>query len=907
MPVKQRLLVIDGNALIHRGFHALPPLHDQRGRMVNAVYGFTTTLLKAWKELKPTHIAATFDLRGPTFRHEAYAEYKATRVKAPDELYEQFPIVKSLVEAFHIPIYEAQGFEADDVIGTIVAHTPSIETIILTGDMDTMQLVDKTTKVYTMRKGLTDTQLYDPAAVEERYGIRPDQVIDYKALRGDPSDNIPGVKGIGEKTAVELLMTFGSLEKLYTALADNSKKVQALKPAVREKLLAHKTDAFLSKKLATIRQDVPLDFDLTTAALHHFNRAEVVTLFQELNFKSLVAKLPAEVSEAKTGSVRQHDLDAPAPDRPDQHYTLVNDDQTWTSFLRAVRSVRGFVIDTETTGVDPWQAKLLGISFCWQSGEAWYVPVTEERLAALRPILADPQIEKYGHNLKYDAEILSLNGAPIAPLTFDSMLASYVLNPGTRQHGLDALAFNELGYEMMPIEALIGPKGKDQRSMEDVPLEKLSWYSCEDADFTWRLMQKLKPRLAEASHEELMTKIEMPLVRTLVDMELAGIKIDVPFLSTMATTMRRNLQGIEKDIYAAAGSEFNINSPLQLKKVLFETLQLSTLGLGKTKTGVSTSADELEKLKDAHPIVPLIMQQRELQKLLTTYIEALPELVNKKTGRVHTSFNQAVAATGRLSSSAPNLQNIPIRTDLGAEIRKAFIAEKGYRLVTADYSQIELRIVASIAKDAAMMAAFSAGEDIHTRTAAHINNVPLDQVTLTMRRAAKAVNFGIIYGLGIHGLSQSEGISRDEAREFIEKYFAVHAQIKEYIERTKQLAHDQGYVETLLGRRRYFPEINSSNHGLRAQAERMAINAPVQGTAADIMKLAMIAVHDGLHAVSPKSRLLLQVHDELVVEVPEAEVAKVSTFVRETMEHAYTLNVPIKVDVGSGMNWGEAK
>ncbi len=906
---KQRLLIIDGNALVHRSFHAIPPLNNNQGEPVNAVYGFAATLLKAWKELKPTHIVATFDLKGPTFRHVEYDAYKAHRVAAPDELYEQIPKVKDLVRTFDIPIFELQGFEADDMIGTITKQAPkNVECVILTGDMDTMQLVDEKTLVFTLRKGMSDTALYTEAAVFERYSLHPNQIIDYKALRGDPSDNIPGVKGIGEKGATELLQTFGTLENIYTELADETKKALAIRESTREKLITYKSDAFMSQKLATIKRDAPIAFQLDAAAVHTYDRDKVVALLQELNFTSLLYKLP-EIKTPPAAKQAAFDLAiaAPAPKKEGHNYTLVNDDATWEKFLKLLREQKSFSIDTETTDLNPWKAKLLGLSFSWKQGEGWYVVAKDKWLEILKPILENEKIEKYGHNMKFDAEILAMNEIRLHPMSFDSMLASYVLNPGTRQHSLDAQVFIEFGYQMMPITSLIGPKGKKQLTMESVPLDKLSWYSSEDADFTWRLVERLRSKLKEVDESSVMNTIEMPVVPVLMDMELAGIKIDTDFLADMSKKVRGDLHKIEAKIYALAGQEFNINSPLQLKEILFEKLKISTEGLGKTKTGVSTAADELEKMKDRHEIIPIISQQRELAKLLSTYIDALPLLVNEKTGRVHTSFNQAVAATGRLSSSDPNLQNIPIRTDLGAEIRKAFIAERGFRLLSADYSQIELRVIASMAKDEAMMQSFNNGEDIHTRTAANINGVPLDKVTSQMRRAAKAVNFGIIYGLGYVGLSQGEGISRAEAKAFIEKYFSIHTNIKKWLDGTKELAHEQGYVETLFGRRRYFPDINSSNGMLVSSAERMAINAPIQGTAADLMKLAMVAVHAELPNVSPKSRLLLQVHDELIIESPMDDTEKVSKFLKTTMENVYKLAVPIIVEVGVGKNWGEAK
>lgn len=904
---KRKLLIIDGHALIHRSFHALPPLSNNKGELVNAVFGFTTTLLKSWKDLKPTHIVATFDLKGPTFRDELYKEYKATRVKTPNDLLAQVPMVKDLVRSFNIPIYEKAGFEADDLIGTITKQTKGMENIILTGDMDSMQLVDKNTKVYTMRKGITDTVLYDEVGVQQRYGLRPDQVIDYKALRGDPSDNIPGVKGIGEKTALDLLHTFETLENLYQALADETKKAQALKAGVREKLMTHKTEAFLSQQLATIKRDAPINFDLDAAAVKNYDRNQVVSMFQELNFKSLLNKLPDVSTPAAKQATIALNISAPAPKRDGQDYTLVDDETTWMRFLTELKKQTIFAIDTETTGINPWDSKLLGLSFSWKAGTGWYVIAKDEWLEKLRPILEDPQIKKIGHNMKFDAEILKLNGVDIAPLSFDTMLASYLLNPGTRQHSLDALAFSEFGYEMMPITSLIGPRGKNQLSMEDVPLDKLAWYSAEDSDFTWRLYEKLAPRLEERGITGLFHDIEMRTAYALVDVELAGVTVDLEFLADMSKRTHAELKKTEQKIYKLAGQEFNINSPLQLKEILFEKLKISTQGLGRTKTGFSTAADQLEKMKDAHPIIPMISHQRELSKLLSTYIDALPNMVNKKTGRIHTNYNQAVAATGRLSSQDPNLQNIPVRTDLGAEIRKAFVAGHGMRFIAADYSQIELRIIASMADDKAMIASFQKGEDIHTRTAANIAGLALDQVTPKMRRAAKAVNFGIIYGLGPVGLAQSEGISRDEARAFIEKYFTIHKSIKAWIENTKKFAHEKGFVETLFGRRRFFPEINSSNGMLVAAAERQAINAPIQGTAADMMKLALIKVHEGLPQVSTKAKLLLQVHDELIVEVPVAEVEKVSKFLKDTMESIYTLKVPIQVGIGVGKNWGEAK
>ncbi|MFH1171443.1 MAG: DNA polymerase I [bacterium] len=905
---KEKFVIIDGNALIHRSFHALPPLTTTKGEQVNAVYGFASVLLKVIKDLKPDYIAATFDLAAPTFRHKEYEQYKATRVKAAQELYDQIPRVKDLVRAFNIPIYEKEGFEADDLIGTVSAKLANrpIETTIVTGDMDTLQLVDNQTKVCTLKHGVGEIAIYGPREVRERYGLGPEQMIDYKALRGDPSDNIPGVPGIGEKTAIELLQLMGSVDALYDAMKNKSAKLKKIRPRVLELLEGHRREAELSKKLATIVRNVPIDFALNDARTHDYDRQQVVDLFQKLEFRSLLMKLPT------VKALHQAPARLPLTSHPKTkaRYALVETEAAFSLFLAALRQQKRFAFDTETTSLDPVQAQLLGISFCWKEGEASFLSVRHPRgaqwLQKLRSILEDPHVQKYGHNLKYDYQVLRQTGIVVLPLSFDSMIASYLLNPGSRQHGLDALAFGEFGYEMMPITALIG-KGKDQRPLADAPVDQLSWYSCEDADFTWRLCQKLRGELMQHNLERVFSLIEMPLVPVLADMELDGIKVDTAFLETMARHVRHNLKQIEADIHHDGGGAFNIQSPAQLKDVLFEKLKISTEGIGKTKTGLSTAAAELEKLQDAHPIVKKILAYREMSKLLSTYLEALPELVSPTTGRVHTDYNQTIAATGRLSSSNPNLQNIPTRTELGHAIRKAFIADRGNRLLSADYSQIELRIVADLASDEKMLATFRRGEDIHARTAAEINDVPLDQVTKSMRNAAKEVNFGVLYGMGVYGLASRTGISRDQAKAFIDKYFAVYRHVAIYLEKMKEHARRLGYVETIFGRRRYLPDINSRVAQLRNAAERMAVNMPIQGTAADLMKLAMIRIHQQLPSISPKSRMLLQVHDELVFEVPAREVQTVAKFVRGVMEGVEKISVPILVTLSEGMNWGELK
>lgn len=910
MPKREKFVIIDGNALIHRAFHALPPLTTTSGEVVNAVYGFTSILLKVLKEIKPDYIAATFDLAAPTFRHEEYEEYKATRVKAAQELYDQIPRVKDVVRAFNIPIFEQEGFEADDLIGTVAQKLKNrdIETIIVTGDMDTLQLVDDHTSVYTLKKGLGETTTFGPKEVEERYGLKPDQMVDYKALRGDPSDNIPGVPGIGEKTAAEILQHFHSIDELYIALNKNSKKLSAIKPRVVELLRANEKSARISYRLATIVQNVPIDFSLKACTSRSYDRQKVVDLFQKLEFKSLLTKLPTMTLFQQSRPAGEQTTIVPAGNkaRSKAKYTVIETQKDFETFLAQLQKAKRVAVDTETTDLDVIEAKLLGISFCFQEGEAHYVDVRKHPawVKKLRLFLEDANVGKIGHNTKYDYQILRGAGIEFAPLDFDTMLASYLLNPGMRQHSLDALAFSEFGYEMQSITSLIG-KGKNQIPVADVPVEQIGWYSAEDADYTFRLAKKLAPELVEKRVEPLFRKVEMPLVPVLAQMELTGIKVNGAFLKKNSAATHKQLASLEKAIYQDAGREFNINSPAQLKEILFDTLGISSKGIGKTKTGFSTAADELEKLRGLHPIVDRIVEYRELSKIRSTYLEALPELIKKETGRVHTDFNQAVTATGRLSSSNPNLQNIPVRTQLGREIRRAFIADKGSVLLAADYSQLELRIAAALAGDEKMLASFRQGEDIHTRTAAAIHGIPIEKVTKEIRRTAKEVNFGVLYGMGVYGLASRTGLTRDEAKRFIDKYFALYTGVAEYIERTKALARSQGYVETLFGRRRYLPEINAGAQQIRAAAERMAVNMPIQGTAADLIKMAMIVIHNDLPKVSLDSKMLLQVHDELVFEVPTADINRVAQFVKEIMETVEKLSVPIVVDISVGGNWGE--
>ncbi len=904
---KEKFIIIDGNALIHRAFHALPPLTTKDGRLMNAAYGFTTILLKALKDLKPDYIAVTFDLKGPTFRHEQYVDYKATRKKQPDELYDQIPIVKDIVKAFNIKIFEKTGFEADDVIGTLCKHKqvdrPEMLSLIVTGDMDTLQLVDDNTQVFTLRKGMSDTIIYDVKGVKEKYnGLLPEQMIDYKALRGDVSDNIPGVKGIGEKTAIDLLLKFKTLENLYQEIEKNSGKAQSIKERIRNLLVEFKSDALMSKDLATIRQNVEIDFNLEDCRVKEYDREEILRLFSELQFNSLLARLPeTKIQASMFGTAEKNQEDK-------HNYILIDNEIDFAKFFQELKKQKIFAFDTETTSLNVIDAKLLGVSFCWEQGRAFYVNVSNKNgayfLKKLGEVFTDSKIKKVAHNMKYDAAILQTHGIVMTNYYFDTMIASYLLNPGVAQHSLDNLAFVRFRHKMIPITDLIG-SGKNQISMAEVEVPKIAQYSGEDADYTWRLYEVLKIEMEKENLSKLFHEIEMPLVEVLIEMELNGVKIDVVTLKKISQKVSRKIKTLETKIYQLAGRPFNIKSPLQLKEILFDELHIATQGLKHTKTGISTAAPELEKLKGSHEIIDLIGDYRELSKLKSTYLEALPKLVNQKTGRIHTSFNQTITATGRLSSTNPNLQNIPIRTELGREIRRAFIPERGYRLISADYSQVELRVIACLAKDEEMMKVFRQGLDIHAATAAKIFGVKLEDVTKDMRRKAKEVNFGVLYGMGSTGLAQRTGISRAQAKDFIQKYFDSYKKVKEYTLEMVEQARKNQMVETMFGRKRYLPDINSGVQMIRAGAERMAVNMPIQGTAADLMKIAMIAVYQELKRKSPKTKMLLQVHDELVFEVPKDEIDKVAKIIDNKMEKIHQLCVPIKVDTEVGNNWDQ--
>lgn len=919
---KERLAVIDGHALIHRAYHAIPPLTTKDGELVNAVYGFTVILLNVIRDLKPKYIVVAFDLPGKTKRHEDYEAYKANRVKAPDDLVGQFERVRDIVQSLDIPIFEHVGYEADDVIGTIVKKAPAdIESVIVTGDMDELQLIDKKTKVYTMRRGFTDTVIYDEAAVFEKYRLTPAQFVDYKALKGDPSDNIPGVSGIGEKTASDLISTYGSLDDVY-------KNLDKIKPRIAEKLKTEKEIAYLSQKLSRIETNLKIDVDLKCCVVHEYDRSKVFSLFQELGFKSLLSKIPSEQEvSALPEEPQQITHRNPHAHLKKTQYHLVTDEQQLNNLATRLKRQTVVSVDTETDSINQIEASPVGISLSFIEGEAYYIPVAhivgsptsnsqqldkETVLKKLKEVLENPKIAKVGHNLKYDYVIFKKEGITLSPITFDTMIAAYLINPNARSQKLSDLAFTELGLSMIRIEELIG-KGKEQITFDKVKLDKATTYACEDADIALRLYKKLSEDLKKLDLLELMAKIEAPLIPVLGDMELAGIKVDQNKLLELSKYTDNRIDELEKTIKVRAGQDFNIASPAQLQTILFDKLKLhekiaDPKELKKLKTGgYSTAASELGKLRHLDPIVDELFEYRELSKLKNTYIDVLPKLISKKDDRLHTSYNQAITQTGRLSSSEPNLQNIPIRTDFGKKIRESFVADKGYVLLSADYSQIELRVIAHIAGDSLMQDVFREGRDIHTETAAKVYDVSDKKVTPQMRRIAKIINFGIIYGVSAHGLKEQAGVSYKEGKDLIDKYFALHPAIKEYSNKMISQAHELGYVETVFGRRRYLPEIKSSNFAVRGSAERMAINMPVQGTAADLMKLAMIDIVSGLAKISPKAKMLLQVHDELVLEVPSNDAEKVAKFIQEKMNNVITLNVPIETSVGWGPNWGETK
>ncbi len=931
-----KFVIFDGNAIVHRAYHGIPPLTTKEGLMVNAVYGFASMMLKVLHDLKPEYIAVTFDMAGgSTARLARYEKYKATRVKADQALYDQIPLVHHMVEAFSYPIYEKSGYEADDVIGTVVkkilGHKKNIETFIVTGDMDALQLVDEHTRVYTLRKGMNDIVVYDPAAVTARFGFGPELMVDYKAIRGDTSDNIPGVPGIGEKGATELIQKVGGIDEIYKKI--NKLKGLGFKDGLIKKLEEGKESAVMSRELAAIDCDVPeLGFTLEDCKIKPFDREKIIAMLRKFEFFSLLKRIPgmegAPTAAEKQPTTRLPTRQEKVKSKKTFEYTEVKTAEEAQALLKYIKERGVFACQKIVTGAGLFSAQLTGLLIVIDAHGYW---VSQKALEKILSIFADEKVELIGHDLKPLIKELRIHGVDVKNKLYDVMIASYLLSPGSRAHDAAAVVLKTVGVELKGASGQESLFGANYRALA----EELYHISVAG--------EQLRKELKAADNAGLLEKIEMPTLLVLSEMELNGIAVDTKKLAEMSERIKKEIDQVTKKIHGYAGGEFNIASPLQLREVLFEKLDIPVEGIKKGKTGLSTSAEQLEKMRGLHPIIEEIENFRELSKLQNTYVDVLPTLINPTTQRIHTTFNQAVAATGRLSSTDPNLQNIPIRTELGREIREAFIAEKGNVLMSADYSQIELRIVASLAQDKRMIEIFKNGEDIHTATAAAIQGVALDKVSKDMRRAAKEVNFGVLYGMGTHGLSWRAGISYQEAKEFIEKYFREFSGVKKYLEQTVEFTKKEGYCETLFGRRRYIPELSSSNFQLRAAGERMAVNHPIQGTAADLMKLGMIAVYEEIkkryppviltpsesrdesrgknlshsrldpsgRANSPQDdkriKMVLQVHDELVLEISKNMVDEVGKMVKEKMIGVTTLRVPIEVHVSGGLNWGEMK
>ncbi|RHR62296.1 DNA polymerase I [Parabacteroides sp. AF17-28] len=942
-----KLFLIDAYALIYRSYYAFikNPRINSKGMNTSAIFGFINSLEEVLRRENPTHIAVGFDPKGPTFRHEAYEQYKAQREETPEDIRKSVPYIKDIIEAYNIPILEVPRYEADDVIGTVAkqAEKEGFEVYMMTPDKDYGQLVSEHIFMYRPRFG-GDYEIMGVPQVLAKYGLTSvDQVIDLLGLMGDSSDNIPGCPGVGEKTAQKLLTEFGTIENLL----ENTDK---LKGSLQKKVIENMEQIRFSKFLATIKTDVPIQFDAAKCIREKMNEERLIEIYTELEFRTFINKLSGEPEKVKTefkststttatpaksskkkkvaengpiqGSLFEEFATEPtaAPKystlaslRTTLHtYHLVDTEEKRADLGRFLNEQDFFAFDTETDSIDPLKAGLVGMSFAVKENEAWYVPVPAEReeadkiLAHFAPALQNPKSLKIGQNIKFDILVVRKYGIRIAGPLFDTMIAHYLLNPELR-HGMDYLAETYLKYKTVHIEELIGPRGKKQLSMRDVPVAQVAEYAAEDADVTLKLKNYFAPYLEKEGLESLFYDIEMPLIYVLAEMEYTGVTVDTVALKQSSEELTATLKKLEKEIYELAGKKFNINSARQVGEILFVHLKLEEKAK-KTRTGsYSTSEDILEKMRSKHPVVGKLLEYRGLKKLLSTYIDALPELINPKTGKIHTSYNQAVTSTGRLSSTNPNLQNIPVRDELGREIRKAFTAENDNCIFfSADYSQIELRIMAHLSNDTHMIEAFRSGADIHAATAAKIYGIPVEEVTSDMRRKAKTANFGIIYGISVFGLAERLNIPRAEAKELIEGYFKTYPDVRAYMDDSILIAKEKGYVETIYKRKRFLPDINSHNAIVRGYAERNAINAPIQGSAADIIKVAMIRIFNRFEAEGLKSKMILQVHDELNFNVHKDELEKVKQIVLEEMEGAIKLQVPLIADCGEGTNWLEA-
>jgi len=924
------LYLIDGHALAYRTYFALTSGGTNSARWLTSkgeptagVYGFTSVLLRLLEQERPDYLAVVFDT-GKTFRDDLFPDYKATREKMPEDLRAQIETIRSLVDGFNIPRAELDGYEADDVLGSLAnwAVDKGLAVKIITGDKDLLQLVNDRITVSLPGRSLGDAKDFFRDDVKESLGVWPEQVVDYKAIIGDRSDNIPGVYGVGEKTAVKLLEEYQTLDNIYQNL-------EAVPPRFKSKMAEGKESAYLSQKLASIVTDLGIEIDLDQAKPDHFDPLKVREMFRNLEFESLLERLSTieeiygkkvpggQISFLGTEEKKENAEFLTETDSQEglKVQIIINSGQLG-EMVKDLKNAKQIAFDTETTSTDQMSAELVGISLAVNEEGGYYIPVghktgeqlpLKEVLSALEGPLTDPSIPKLGHNLKYDYIVLARYGLKVQPLSFDSMIAEWVINPSSRNLGLKKLSWVRLNRSLSEIETLIG-KGKSQITMAEVPILDAARYAVDDAVMVLLLKPILEQDLKEVKSKDLYYQIEIPLIPVLAAMEMEGIGLDKDFLSKMSLKLESDLQALEKEIYQAVGYEFNLNSPKQLSEALFTSLGLTPPSRGnKTASGYfSTAADILESMRDEHEVPGKVLEYREYAKLKSTYVDALQEQVNPTTNRVHTSYNQTGSVTGRIASSDPNLQNIPIRTDLGRLVRQGFIPTPGWSLIAVDYSQIELRVAAHMAQDKAMLEAFREGLDIHAATAAIIHDIPLEKVTPELRYEAKAINFGLIYGMSAYGLTQTTDLTLAEAENFVETYFQRFPGIKDYLDRVKEQAKEKGYVETLLGRKRYFPRLaTTSDYNTRRREEREAINAPIQGTAADIMKLAMIAVHEKLEESDLSSRILLQVHDELVLEAPENEIGPTINLVQSAMEDVYSLDIPLTTEAKSGPNWGQ--
>ncbi len=920
-----RVLLLDSNSLIYRAFHALPPLTSQSGELTNATYGFTMMLLRAIGDLNPTHIVAAFDTPKPTFRHQRFEAYKGTRAATPDGLGHQFARVMEVLEALHVPIVRVEGLEADDILGTLAdrAAAAGMEVVIVTGDTDALQLVGPRTKVLATRRGVTDTVLYDEAAVRERYGLVPQQLVDLRALRGDVTDNIPGVPGIGDKTATKLLEQYHDVEQLIANL-------DSLPAKQRSQLEPHVEQMRTARELAQIMRDAPIEFDLATSAMTAPDRDQVLNLFHELGFRSLIDRLPTSLTPTRSGEAKANgdakeprmqqglfEVDptptAPVEARPRCIALSLDDLAERVDTLREAEGTVGVVVVLDRP--DAMRAQIVGVGLAAEAGDSVYVPLAtttvgddgrlplKEAIDRLRLLLQDADIPKASPNAKQAIIALDRHGIDVRGFAFDSGIAAYLVEPSQRTLTLQDLSWSRLNRELPTTKSLLG-QGRSAISIEEAPIDKMSELVCQEVETLVELRPILERELAANGVDQLYRDVEVPLVDVLASMERAGIAIDVPYLLELSRELHERITAVERGIFDSVGHEFNLNSPTQLANVLFDELRLP--GAKRTATGkASTAADVLTGLRGAHPAIDFILEHRELTKLKSTYVDALPLLVHPETGRIHTTYNQTVAATGRLSSTDPNLQNIPVRTELGRRVRRAFIApEPGWKLLSADYSQIELRIQAHVTQDPTLMEAFQTGQDVHVATAAEMFGVPLEEVTSDQRRLAKTANFAIIYGISAFGFSEQTGLSQQQSAEFIRRYFEKFKGVEVFQKRLIAESRTTGFVMTLLGRRRTIPELKSPIHGVRAAGERMAINAPVQGTASDIIKIAMVRLQAHMTDQRMRARMLLQVHDELLFEVPDDEIDALTAAAKEIMEGAMTLSIPILVEFRAADSWG---